>query len=307
MRLGVTIGDPHGVGPEILLRAHALRLVPGPFVVIGDAVVLERCAAALGLDLPDDLEVHDLGALMSDEIRPGELSAAAGQAAWLYLQRGIAEAQAGSIDALVTLPVNKAATALSVPGFTGHTGALAAACGNPPHTMALVSDELITTFVSTHVPLRQAIELVTRERIAEVTRLTAGLVERLGRRGPIALAGLNPHAGEGGTLGSEELEVIAPAVAELSAGGLDVRGPEAPDTAFLRARQGEFSAVVSMYHDQGHVAMKTLGLDQGINVTVGLPFCRTSPDHGTAFDIAWRGVASLSSFVRACELAVRLA
>ncbi len=319
MRIAITLGDVNGVGPDILLRTWRLGRLPEGAVVVGDVAALEGCAVALGIDAgvrtirrfdqwtPGPLCVLDAGLLSRTDIQPGVLSAAVGAAALAYLNTAVEAALAGQVDAIVTLPVNKEAIRLSQPAFAGHTGVLAERCGVREYVMTLVTDELVVPHVSAHVSLREAIDTLSTERITTVVRLSAELLRRLGRRGRIAVLGLNPHAGEAGAFGTEEQDVIAPAIAQAQAEGLEVSGPVPPDTAFMRALRGDFDAVVCMYHDQGHIPMKTVGMERAVNVTVGLPIVRTSVDHGTAFDIAWQGTALTGSFECACELACVLA
>ncbi len=319
MAIGVTLGDASGVGPEILLRSYLARNLPPNSIVIGDRTVVDYCVARLGVEAnvrssrtltdidPAALNVFDMGLLGRDAIRPGELCEASGRAALAYLEHAVEAALAGEIDAVVTLPMNKEATRLSTPSFTGHTDVIAKACGSGSYTLSLISDTLVVAHVSAHVSLREAIERVETGRVLEVIRLVADACRRLGRGGRIAVMGLNPHAGEGGAFGDEETRYIRPAVAEAVAEGIDATGPLPPDTVFMRATKGAFDGVVCMYHDQGHIGMKTLGLDTTVNVTLGLPIVRTSVDHGTAFDIAYKGVASTGSFDRACALALTLA
>jgi len=305
--LAITLGDPGGVGPEILLRAVAEDRLDAPFVVYGERAVLVRCQAAIGTSV--DLEALPLveAAGVGEHVVRGQVDRGNGAASYAYLQAGLAATVAGECSGLVTLPVNKEAVRLTVPDFSGHTGVIAAACGVSDYTMALISDDLIATHVSTHVSLRHAIERVRTPRILKVIELTAGVVAKLGRSGPVGVLGLNPHAGEGGAFGDEELTEIGPAIEQARAAGLDVAGPVPPDTSFFRARQGAYSALICQYHDQGHLPMKTLGFDDTVNATIGLPIVRTSVDHGTAFDIAWQGQASLGSFLKAVALAGRLA
>jgi 4-hydroxythreonine-4-phosphate dehydrogenase len=319
MVLGITMGDASGVGPEIVLRAFVEKKLPPESVVIGDRSVLQYCCGTLGFSVPlhtvrafepEDpaaLNVHDTGMLSAADVRPGELSCEAGHAALEYLRAAIGAALRGDIGAIVTLPMNKAATRLSTPSFTGHTDVIAEACGTRDYTMTLISDKLIAAHVSSHVSLREAIEGLNAERIATVIRLTANVAQKLQRTGPVGVLGLNPHAGEDGAFGGEEEACIGPAIEQAREQGDEVAGPLPPDTAFARALRGGFAALVCMYHDQGHIALKTLGFDDAVNVTVGLPIIRTSVDHGTAFDIAYKGVASAGSFVNACRLALRLA
>jgi 4-hydroxythreonine-4-phosphate dehydrogenase len=208
---------------------------------------------------------------------------------------------------VVTLPVNKEATRLSTPEFTGHTELIAQICGVPDVTIMLVSPKLIVTHVSTHCSLREAIERAKRPRVLRIIELTCEAVSRLRRNPRIAVAGLNPHAGENGSFGREEIDEIEPAVAEARSKGLPVEGPVPPDTVFYMAvSRGRYDAVVCMYHDQGHIPSKLLDFEGGVNMTLGLPIIRTSVDHGTAFDIAWKGIASTTSLIAAFDLAVKL-
>lgn len=317
--LGVTMGDACGVGPEIMLKAWRREELPAELFVIGDHAVLEAAGQALGLDVPmrkmgapDDfkrgaLNVFDMGLLRKEDVSVGRVSGEAGRAALRYVEHATRLALARSIDAVVTLPVNKEAVRLSEPHFTGHTEFIAAMCAAPSVAMMLASDRLITTHVSTHVSQREAIEAVQADRVYEVIKLTDAAVRRLRSRSRIAVAGLNAHAGEGGAFGTEEEREIAPAVKRASDEGINVVGPLPPDTVFHQAVNGRYDAVVSMYHDQGHIAVKLLDFEGAVNVTLGLPIVRTSVDHGTAFDIAWKGLASTRSFVHACEMALRLA
>ncbi len=317
--LCVTMGDSSGVGPEILLAAAAKGELSGEFVVVGDLSVLSACAHALRLDLkmrpigdpaeylPGFLNIIDLRLLGKEEITPGALSKRSGLAALRYVEMATRLAIGRKVDALVTLPMNKEATRLSHPSFSGHTEFIAELCGENNFTMMLASDRLCVTHVSTHVPMTQAIALVRRRRIESVIVLTHEALSRFMLRPRIAVAGLNPHAGENGSFGREELDEIRPAVEAARSMGWDVTGPEPPDTVFFRAAGGAFDAVVCMYHDQGHIPMKLLDFEGGVNITLGLKVIRTSVDHGTAFDIAWKGKASTASFVAAFEYAKKLA
>ncbi len=319
MRLGITLGDASGVGPEILVRTFAQGQLPPNAIVIGDRGVVDYCCRRLGVAVatetierpedaqPDVLTVLDAGLLRAEDIAPGEISRESGLAALRYLERAIGLALERRIDAIVTLPMNKEATRLSTPGFTGHTEVIARACGVDAFTMTLISDKLIVPHVTAHVSLRQALDSLSQERIVEVIRLADNACRRLGRGRRIAVMGVNPHAGEAGAFGDEEIRHVAPAVRQAHSEGIDAHGPLPPDTVFMRALRGEFDAVVCMYHDQGHIPMKTIGLDTTVNVTLGLPIVRTSVDHGTAFDIAYSGRASLGSFISATRLAARLA
>ena len=307
--LGVTMGDANGVGPEILVRAYAEGAMEDAFVVYGDRAVLEYAVERLGLSpsLASRIPLVDQGLLRRPDITPGEMSTAVGAAAADYVVAATHDALAKKLDAIVTLPMNKEATRASRPDFSGHTELIAEVCGNPPVTMMLASDQLIVTHVSTHVALSRAIELATTERILEVIRLTHDAVRRLRPQVRIAVAGINPHAGEHGAFGAEDDTQIRPAVEQARREGMDVSGPEPGDTVFYNTvRRNRFDAVVCMYHDQGHIPMKTLDFDGGVNATLGLPIIRTSVDHGTAYDIAYEGNANIRSFLLAMEMATRL-
>src|SRR5579885_1368273 len=318
--IGITMGDSSGVGPEILLRAWKNGELREPVVVYGDLEVLQRGNRELGYGVPlraistpaehrqGYLNVCNLGLLRGEDVRPGQMSAASGAAAREYVVAATKAALAGEIAGMVTLPMNKEATQLSDPDFVGHTELIGALCGKEDVTIMLASDQLIVTHVSTHVSLREAIERAKQERIRKIIELTAEAVRRLIANPRIAVAGLNPHAGEHGLFGREEIDEIEPTVAWARAQGLPVEGPIPPDTLFYMAVQKKrFDAVVCMYHDQGHIPLKLLDFEGGVNITLGLPIIRTSVDHGTAFDIAYQGVASTRSLVSALEFAARLA
>lgn len=327
--IAVTMGDACGIGPEIVLKAcAALAATPGapPQVVYGDAGVLERQARALGLPLdvvrverPGDAPAPRAGGRVAvpvvacselpADLPVGRVDARAGAAAHAAVVAASRAAIAGEVRAVVTAPIHKEALAAAGVKHPGHTEILAEVAGVPDVRMMLVNDELRTLLVTIHVPLRAAIEAITREAVRDTIAIADAGLKRLGIARPrIAVAGLNPHAGEGGLMGREEIEVIAPAIADARAAGIDATGPWPGDTVFMRARGfRDFDVVVAMYHDQGLIPVKYLGLDTGVNVTVGLPFVRTSVDHGTAFDLAGRGVADPRSLLAAIELARTLA
>ncbi len=320
MTLGITIGDANGVGPEILLKAAHAGELRFPFVAFGDLAVLERVNRELGYGVPlrrathpadhvkGVLNVIDSGLLAAGDVRPGEITAVSGAAAREYVIAATRAALDGSIAAIVTLPMNKEATRLSDSAFTGHTELIASLCGVRDATIMLASEQLMVTHVSTHCSLRQAIERVERGRVARIIELTWNAVARLKPAPRIAVAGLNPHAGEHGLFGTEEAQHIVPAIEWARAKGMAVEGPVPPDTVFfLAVRRQRFDAVIAMYHDQGHIPLKLLDFEGGVNIALGLPIIRTSVDHGTAFDIAWKGVASTRSLVAALEFAARLA
>ena len=332
--LGVTMGDPAGVGPEIIARALARPAVTSSCrpVVIGDrsvmAATLELLHSPLELHAvgspaecrfaPGAVECLDLGNVDAERLRKASVSAEAGRAAYAYIETGVKLCQSGEIDGLVTAPINKEALAAAGVQHSGHTEILAKLSGTADFAMLLMGKELKVIHVTTHVALRRVPDLVTRERVLKVIHLAQRTMSGLGRPRPrIAVCGLNPHAGEDGLFGDEEKTQIIPAVEAARREGLDVFGPLPADTLFSRARGGEFDIVVAMYHDQGHVPVKTLGFTydeaagawtglSGVNVTVGLPFLRVSVDHGTAFDRAWKGIANPESMVEALDVAVRM-
>jgi 4-phospho-D-threonate 3-dehydrogenase / 4-phospho-D-erythronate 3-dehydrogenase len=317
---GVTMGDSSGVGPEILLRAFRDRQIKLSVFVYGDLQVLESYDERLryGVEfrkiagpadyVPGPLNVIDFGLMRREDLTVGKLNKKSGQAAREYVVRAARAALAGEIVAMVTLPINKEATQLSDPNFVGHTELIGEVCGVKDVTIMLASEQLIVTHVSTHVSLARAIERVKKERISTIIQLTWEAVRRLRKEPRIAIAGLNPHAGENGLFGDEEIREIRPAVEWAQSQGIPVEGPLPPDTVFyLAVRKRKFDAVVCMYHDQGHIPSKLLDFEGGVNIALGLPIIRTSVDHGTAFDIAGQGVASTVSFVRALEFAARMA
>ena len=246
--------------------------------------------------------------LRLEDLAPGRISAASGKAAREYVVRATHAALAKEIAAIVTLPMNKEATQLSDPHFTGHTELIGELCGSDDVTIMLASPDLIATHVTTHCSLRQAIERCRQPRIRTIIELTWHAVQRLKPGARVAVAGLNPHAGENGLFGTEEIEEIRPAVEWAQQQGWNVEGPLPPDTLFYMAvRRKKYDAVVCMYHDQGHIPSKLLDFEGGVNIALGLPIVRTSVDHGTAFDIAWKGIASTTSFIAALDMAIRLA
>ena len=340
--IAITQGDAAGIGPEIIVQAFrdAPALLRGCFIV-GDAAVLRRAAQvvaragepALPLALIEQpVEAFDMPPRCLPLLQLGnggeppafgQVSAAAGRQAGDCVTWAARAALRGEIAALVTAPLHKEALAAAgapYDAYPGHTELLQAEAamhlGKPvaevPVRMMLANDELRTVLVSIHVSLRAAIEAVTLDNVLQTLRIThASLRAMLGRAPRIGVAGLNPHAGEGGLFGREEIEVIAPAVARARAEGIEASGPHAPDTVFMRARAkagevGEFDVVLAMYHDQGLIPVKYLGVEKGVNVTLGLPLVRTSPDHGTAFDIAGTGHADAASLIEAVRVARNL-
>ena len=306
--IGITMGDAAGVGPEIIVKALADRSiyeVCNP-VVVGDRVILNEMAAIVKSDVrvrsieslgearfePGLIDCLDLD-LLPNGVTFGELSVEAGDAAYRYLAHAIELALAGSIDAICTAPLNKKALRLAGHDYPGHTEILAALSASRDFAMMFVSPRLKVLLVTVHVGLIEAIRAIDPARVYRTIAFAQGALERMGCGHPrIAVCGINPHAGEDGLFGHrEEEEKIVPAIDRAVAEGLTVSGPHPADTVFFRAIRGEFDVVVAMYHDQGLIPVKTLGIDSAVNITLGLPFIRTSVDHGTAFDIAGRGIA----------------
>ncbi len=320
MTIGVTAGDSCGIGPEILLKAYVRRQIEHPVVVFGDLDILEYFNELLGCGVAfrkiadpsayeeGYLNVLDAGILRQQDLTLGRANARSGSAAREYVVAATRSALAGQLDAIVTLPISKEATQLSDPRFVGHTELIADLCGARDVTIMLASEQLIVTHVSTHVSLAKAIERVKKERIYTIIRLTWETLQEIRDKPRLAIAGLNPHAGENGLFGDQEINEIRPAVEWARSQGISIEGPFPPDTVFYMAvRKKRFDAVVCMYHDQGHIPLKLLDFEGGVNIALGLPIVRTSVDHGTAFDIVGQGVASTASFVNAMDFAVRLA
>ncbi|MBM3735000.1 MAG: 4-hydroxythreonine-4-phosphate dehydrogenase PdxA [Acidobacteria bacterium] len=307
-RIAVTMGDPAGIGPEVVVKALA---DPGiadlaDWIVVGDAVVARRASSLTGLDLRAELSGQSQ---LSDEngFEFGKLDAACGRAGLHYVKSATEMCLRGEADAMVTAPLNKEAVALSGVQFSGHTEYIAELCGNSDSRMLLVSERLRVVHVSTHIALRQACELKT-DRIIRTIELGDQALRLLGFSAPrIAVCGLNPHAGEHGLFGTEDEEAIVPAIRAARAIGIHCDGPHAGDTVFLAAVKGRYDLVVAMYHDQGHIPMKLLDFDRGVNVSIGLPVIRTSVDHGTAFDIAGKNQANPESMMCALRLGAQMA
>jgi 4-hydroxythreonine-4-phosphate dehydrogenase len=330
--IAITMGDPAGVGPEVVAKALTRDEVweccrP---LVIGDARVLGQAVSLVGASLalravadvagarfdpvaPDVLDLHNVDPAV---LQPGRVSATAGRASVAYVERAVELAQSGQADAIVTGPINKAALQAAGIPYIGHTELLAALTGEERVTTMLATpgqraepvEALRVVHVTRHVPLREVAEHITRDRVLETIRLTDAGLRQMGIPRPrLAVAALNPHGGDEGLLGREEIDAIGPAVEAAQAEGIEAHGPIPADSVFFRAIRGEFDAVVAMYHDQGHIPIKTHGFERSLTVTLGLPIVRTSVDHGTAFDIAWKGVAHEESMVEAIRLTAQLA
>lgn len=310
--LAVTMGDGNGVGPEIILHSYLKgELDNDRFAVVGDYSVLDYCNRLLDCKVPlhqmasledvdkNALNIYDMRLLQADDLTPGRINEKVAAASREYVAEASRMALDNKFTALVTLPVNKEAIRLSDPDFTGHTELIAGICGQSNYTMMLASEKLTVTHVSTHVSMEQAIANCTQDRVFNVIRLTHDALSRFQEKPRIAVAGFNAHAGEGGAFGRQEIDAVNPAVLQAKEAGMEVFGAIPPDTVFLRAYKGEFDAVVCMYHDQGHIPMKLLDFEGGVNVTLGLKVVRTSVDHGTAYDIAYKGIASTGSLAAA--------
>jgi 4-hydroxythreonine-4-phosphate dehydrogenase len=318
--VGITMGDAAGIGPEIV-AANFARGWPAPALVYGDAGAMRRAVALLGADLQvvelasaasaapraGVIEVVRCGPPLPEDLPPGKISAAAGRGAYDYLCRAIDDARGGAIRAIVTAPLNKASMHAGGVDYPGHTEILAERSGTEHYAMMLANDELRVLLATIHIALADVPHAITPATERNAIELAHRACRQMGIAAPrVAVAGLNPHAGEAGRFGREEIDVIVPAIEAARAAGIDASGPWPGDTIFMRARRGEFDIVVAQYHDQGLIPVKYLGVDEGVNVTVGLPFVRTSVDHGTAFDIAWQGVADPASLRAAFDLALTM-
>ncbi|RZT41494.1 4-hydroxythreonine-4-phosphate dehydrogenase PdxA [Cupriavidus agavae] len=322
--IGITMGDATGVGPEVIVKslAHDIVYAQCRPLVIGDARRLEQAAAIVQSALkiraiaspdearfePGTIDCIDLG-LIPEDLPFGKLSAVAGDAAFRYIERAVQLTRQDKIDAICTAPLNKEALHAGGHKFPGHTEMLAHLTGTPEVSMMLVAPQLRVIHVTTHIGLLDAIRKIEPGLVQRTIARGDATLKRAGIAAPrIGVCGINPHAGENGLFGhGEEEQKIIPAVAALRAQGLDVEGPLPADTLFYRAGRGDFDLVVAMYHDQGHGPVKVLGLEAGVNITVGLPVIRTSVDHGTAFDIAGKGIADEGSLLEALRQGAELA
>ncbi len=297
-KLIITMGDPAGIGSEIINKALADKA----FNQIDNLEIFGEADLLPNVKVP----VRSFGVAPKD-IKMGQVNAQCGHAAYVYLEAAIKECLAGRADGIVTAPLHKEALNLAGHKYPGHTEILAEKSGVQDFVMLLAWPKFAVSHITTHVPVRQAVDLITQEKILTITKITNQAMSKIhGSNTPIAVAALNPHGGENGLLGLEEIETIIPAVETLQAQGLNVKGPFPADTAFHRAWQGEFKAVIAMLHDHGHIAGKLVDFDLGVNCTLGLPFVRTSVGHGTGFDIAGKGLANPQSLISAIEMAFKL-
>jgi 4-hydroxythreonine-4-phosphate dehydrogenase len=321
--VGITMGDPSGIGPEIILKSCERKGIRKlKLIAIGDFGVMLAAYNMLNIKSfrlnrienvkeclfnNEILNILDLKLISKDELHPGKVQAVAGNAAFACIRKAVDLVKEDAIQTIVTAPLNKEALQLAGHHYSGHTEILAALTGTRDYAMLLYERKLCVIHVSTHVSLLEAISRVKGDRIEKVIEMANAVIKKLGKDMPrIAVAGLNPHAGENGLFGHEEINEIAPAVNRMKEKGINVEGPIPPDTVFLQAVKGKYDIVVAMYHDQGHIPLKLIGFNSGVNVTVGLPFIRTSVDHGTAFEIAWQGKANENSMVEAIKLSIKL-
>jgi 4-hydroxythreonine-4-phosphate dehydrogenase len=316
-KIAITMGDPSGIGPEVALKA--ICSIKDSFIplVVGDPALLEEAAKLFDLPLrlrvignpeeakPDIINLIDVGP--SGSYKKGVPTAEGGRASIASIRKALELALKGSVDALVTAPISKEALRMAGGPWPGHTEMLAELTGTKDYAMMLLGGQLRVILVTIHRALKDVPSLITKESVSKTIKLAVQACSMLGIEAPrIGVAGLNPHAGEAGLFGDEEIRDIRPAIEDANAQGIPVTGPYPPDTLFHRAYKGEFDMLVCMYHDQGLIPLKLLAFEQGVNVTVGLPIIRTSPDHGTACDIAWKDKADPSSMIEAIRTAIRL-
>lgn len=322
--IAVTMGDPAGIGPEIIIKALAEGELSGAqAVVVGCAATLRRILA-LGVTpaaelriidnvsqahfAPGVINVLDEPLANPDALIPGKVQKEAGDLAYRCVKRATELAMAGEVHAIATAPLNKEALHSAGHIYPGHTELLAKLTHSRDYAMVLYTDKLKVIHVSTHIALRKFLDTLSHERVETVIQMADTFLRRVGYDNPrIAVAGVNPHAGENGLFGDEEIKIVGPSVEKMKAKGINVTGPCPPDTVFLQTYEGMYDMVVAMYHDQGHIPLKLMGFYDGVNITAGLPFIRTSADHGTAFDIAWTGKAKSESMAISIQLAVQLA
>lgn len=333
--IGITMGDAAGIGPEIIIKALSSKEIYDMCspIVIGDSLIIQQATTIVGASLTTNsvssidqakfkygcIDVFDLKNVDLKALSRGRVDAMAGKAAVDFIEKAVSLALKRQIDAIVTAPINKEAVNKAGYGYAGHTELLAHLTGTKDYAMMLVSGLLRVIHVTTHISLRQACEMIKKDRVLKTIRLAREALREAGILEPrIAVAGLNPHGGEGGLFGTEEIDEIKPAIEEAKKEGVNVSGPLPPDTVFVRALGGAFDAVIAMYHDQGHIPVKLLGLKwdekraswdsvSGINVTLGLPIIRSSVDHGTAFGKAWKGTANPQSMIEAIKYAAHAA
>ncbi|MBJ8824360.1 D-threonate 4-phosphate dehydrogenase [Citrobacter europaeus] len=321
--IAVTMGDPAGIGPEIILKSLAEGELSGaPVIVVGCVQTLRRIQS-LNITPPAELRVIESVAQAQfaagvinvidepladpDSLQPGVVQAQAGDLAYRCIKRATMLALNGEVEAIATAPLNKEALHLAGHHYPGHTELLAQLTNSKDYAMVLYTDQLKVIHVTTHIALRTFLDTLSEQRVKTVIQVAHDFLRRVGYENPrIAVAGVNPHAGENGLFGDEEIKIVGPAIQTMQALGLNVTGPCPPDTVFMQCHEGMYDMVVAMYHDQGHIPLKLLGFYDGVNITAGLPFIRTSADHGTAFDIAWTGKAKSESMAVSIQLAMQI-
>lgn len=321
--IAVTMGDPAGIGPEIIIKSlTGSELTGAPVVVVGCARTLRR---VLDDGIVGQADIHIIKQVSEarfasnvinvldepladpDALRPGVVQAQAGDLAYRCVKRATELAMAGDVKAVATAPLNKEALHLAGHHYPGHTELLAHLTHSKDYAMVLYTDRLKVIHITTHIALRKFLDTLNQDRVKTVISIADTFLKRVGFSTPrIAVAGVNPHAGENGLFGDEEITIVGPAVAAMKAQGVNVTGPCPPDTVFMQCHEGMYDMVVAMYHDQGHIPLKLLGFYDGVNITAGLPFIRTSADHGTAFDIAWTGKARSESMTVSIQLAMQI-
>lgn len=322
--IAVTMGDPAGIGPEIIIKALAEGELSGTKAVVVGCAATFRGILGLGITpaaelriiddvsqanfAPGVINVIDEPLANPDALVPGKVQKEAGDLAYRCVKRATELAMAGQVHAIATAPLNKEALHSAGHIYPGHTELLAKLTDSRDYAMVLYTDKLKVIHVSTHIALRKFLDTLSHERVETVIQMADTFLRRVGYENPrIAVAGVNPHAGENGLFGDEEIKIVGPSVEKMKAKGINVYGPCPPDTVFLQTYEGMYDMVVAMYHDQGHIPLKLMGFYDGVNITAGLPFIRTSADHGTAFDIAWTGKAKSESMAISIQLAVQLA
>ncbi|MEM4248226.1 MAG: 4-hydroxythreonine-4-phosphate dehydrogenase PdxA, partial [Candidatus Nanoarchaeia archaeon] len=307
-RIALTMGDPAGIGPEIVVRAAAASQIAklADITIYGSEDVISHASAKFANG--KNFKIINTCDIKFDDLAIGKIDAEAGIAAYRSIEKATLDTLEGLHDAIVTAPVCKASINKAGINFTGHTEMIAELCGTANFAMMQSAGKLRIAFVTTHIPLAEVPKVLSSQRIIDTAMLLRDAIISEGLKNPrIAIAGLNPHAGENGFMGKEEKEIIEPAIRTLQDMGLQVQGPFPPDTLFIKNTLKCFDGIVSLYHDQGHIPFKMLAFDKGVNSTLGLPIIRTSVDHGTAFEIAWKGIANIGSMLAAIKLAVKRA
>lgn len=309
-KIAITLGDPAGIGPEIALKSllsKEVREICKP-IVVGDRIVIEEAIAKLNMPLKlKDIDFVDTPGTKDEVFKKCRPSAAGGSASVAYIKKAVELALNNNVDAVVTAPISKEALKMAGFSWPGHTEMLAELTNTRDYAMLLCGGPLRVVLVTIHTALKNVPAMITKERVLKTILLAKKACEMLDIKEPrIAVAGLNPHAGEAGIFGDEEINEIVPAVHEAIEAGIPVSGPYPRNTLFNKAYKGEFDIIVCMYHDQGLIPLKMIAFDKGVNVTIGLPIIRTSPDHGTAYDIAWKGVADPSSMIEAIKTAATM-